>query len=250
MLGECRACGLSKTRKNIVRGEGPESPRLVVVGEAPGKNEDAVGRPFIGRSGALLRETLSKAGIPPDDVFFTNTVLCRPPDERNPSKDRKPNTTERDACAHHLLDTLFNLSENGKKSFHVLAVGNTAYDWFFTYMTEFSEGERKLLARLSGYPERLSFGEEVERSLFPDSPRFGLSRMFSAVREGTEICVSVSPVWHPSYVLRGGGGKVTREKFLDAVKILERFLWTGRGELRFWGFSKDSVFETSGKSST
>lgn len=69
---------------NIVFGEGNPDARLLFIGEAPGKNEDIQARPFIGRSGKLLNRTLELAGISRDDVYITNIVKCRPPNNRTP----------------------------------------------------------------------------------------------------------------------------------------------------------------------
>lgn len=83
----CKKCGLCETRKNVVFGEGPvNSCRVVIVGEAPGEDEDTSGRPFIGRAGQLLTDILEKGGgIPRSSLYITNTIKCRPPGNRNPS---------------------------------------------------------------------------------------------------------------------------------------------------------------------
>lgn len=82
----CTACGLAATRTQVVFGEGDPSARLLVVGEAPGAEEDRTGRPFVGRSGQLLERLLAEeAGLARADCFIANVVKCRPPDNRNPS---------------------------------------------------------------------------------------------------------------------------------------------------------------------
>lgn len=74
---QCTLCGLSETRRNVVFGEGnPESP-LVIIGEGPGQNEDATGRPFVGRAGALLDECLAACKISRKHVFICNVLKCR-----------------------------------------------------------------------------------------------------------------------------------------------------------------------------
>lgn len=70
--------------KSIVFGEGNPNAQLMFVGEAPGKNEDEQGRPFVGQSGKLLEKALSNAGISRKEVFITNIVKCRPPKNRTP----------------------------------------------------------------------------------------------------------------------------------------------------------------------
>ncbi len=82
----CTHCPLHLDRTNAVPGEGPLSARLIMIGEAPGKNEDLSGRPFVGRSGGTLNEILGKAGLNRNDIFITSVVKCRPPLNRKPRK--------------------------------------------------------------------------------------------------------------------------------------------------------------------
>ncbi|RNA64268.1 uracil-DNA glycosylase [Prosthecochloris sp. ZM_2] len=83
----CTRCRLSETRTNYVFGEGNPEARIVVIGEAPGAEEDAEGRPFVGRSGKLLDKILEAIGFSRHDVFICNIVKCRPPQNRNPQAD-------------------------------------------------------------------------------------------------------------------------------------------------------------------
>lgn len=89
-LGDCRRCPLGDRRQHLVFGEGNPSAELVFVGEAPGADEDAQGRPFVGRAGQLLTQmienTARKEGIPLQrkDVYICNVVKCRPPGNRTP----------------------------------------------------------------------------------------------------------------------------------------------------------------------
>jgi DNA polymerase len=84
---ECRKCRLSASRKNFVFGEGNPSAGLLVIGEAPGAEEDATGRPFVGRSGQLLDKILLSVGFERKDVYIGNIIKCRPPENRNPLDD-------------------------------------------------------------------------------------------------------------------------------------------------------------------
>ena len=81
----CTKCDLFRGRKNAVPGEGNPGAKLVIVGEAPGRNEDAMGRPFVGNAGKFLDRYLSLAGIDRKDIFITNAVKCRPPNNRKPT---------------------------------------------------------------------------------------------------------------------------------------------------------------------
>ena len=85
-IKDCLECPLGKTRKNIVLGMGNPNADIVFVGEAPGKQEDLQGLPFVGRSGKLLDKMLSSINLSRDDVYILNVLKCRPPDNRDPSK--------------------------------------------------------------------------------------------------------------------------------------------------------------------
>src|SRR5918911_3909009 len=83
----CPLCKLSRTRKNAVPGEGQLAAKIMFIGEAPGRSEDEKGKPFVGAAGRILDELLKKAGIERSQVFITNTVKCRPPNNRMPDDD-------------------------------------------------------------------------------------------------------------------------------------------------------------------
>ncbi len=83
----CTRCRLAQGRTNAVPGEGSPDTEVVFVGEGPGQNEDRQGRPFVGRAGDLLEELLTMIGWRRDDVFITNVVKCRPPNNRDPEPD-------------------------------------------------------------------------------------------------------------------------------------------------------------------
>lgn len=80
----CKKCPLSKGRTNAVPGEGNQTPEILLIGEGPGSNEDKQGRPFVGDAGKLLEEMLASIGKKREDVFITNVVKCRPPNNRDP----------------------------------------------------------------------------------------------------------------------------------------------------------------------
>ena len=81
----CQRCPLGKTRTNLVFGNGSINSRVIFIGEGPGADEDALGKPFVGRAGRLLTKMINTIGIERDDVFITNIVKCRPPGNRNPT---------------------------------------------------------------------------------------------------------------------------------------------------------------------
>ncbi len=87
-ITECTRCpALVDSRSRIVNGTGPDDADLVFVGEGPGAQEDSQGEPFVGRSGTVLDDALRDVGIAREDVRITNCVRCRPPDNRDPTKD-------------------------------------------------------------------------------------------------------------------------------------------------------------------
>jgi DNA polymerase len=92
----CTRCRLHEGRTKAVPGEGDPDTEVVFVGEGPGFNEDREGRPFVGRAGGMLVRLLGSVGWQRDDVFITNVVKCRPPDNRDPQAD------EIAACAPYL----------------------------------------------------------------------------------------------------------------------------------------------------
>ena len=80
----CMDCNLSQHRTRAVPGEGPEDADLMFIGEGPGYNEDQQGRPFVGQAGQYLEELLASIGFSRDEVYITNMVKCRPPNNRDP----------------------------------------------------------------------------------------------------------------------------------------------------------------------
>ena len=93
----CRFCPLYKSRTQAVPGEGNRQARLMFVGEAPGRDEDLQGRPFVGRAGQLLTRIIQAMGFDRQEVYIANVIKCRPPENRTP----KPEEVR--ACSPYLL---------------------------------------------------------------------------------------------------------------------------------------------------
>jgi len=93
-------CGLCKSGHRVVAGVGPKDAKMFLVGEAPGKKEDEAGMPFVGRSGRFLDSMLVNAGVSRGEVFITNIVRCRPPNNRKPTK------KEMEACLPLLMEEI------------------------------------------------------------------------------------------------------------------------------------------------
>ena len=97
---DCRLCSLGSRRTHAVPGVGPGDARIMIVGEAPGQHEDQQGEPFVGAAGKLLDQLLRGIGLTRADVFITNILKCRPPQNRD------PDPTEAAACSPYLEQQL------------------------------------------------------------------------------------------------------------------------------------------------
>jgi len=114
---KCTKCDLCKTRTNAVPGKGSFQSDVIFVGEAPGRNEDKNGEPFVGEAGKKLSIALKEAGISRDAVYITNIVKCRPPNNR------VPNTNERNTCQEYLKQEISII-----KPKIICILGNTAFN--------------------------------------------------------------------------------------------------------------------------
>ncbi|HJJ23020.1 MAG TPA: uracil-DNA glycosylase [Nitrosopumilus sp.] len=113
----CTKCDLCKTRTNAVPGKGNIQSDVIFVGEAPGRNEDKSGEPFVGVAGKKLSIALEEAKISRDSVYITNIVKCRPPNNRVPS------TSERETCQKYLKEEISII-----KPKIICILGNTAFN--------------------------------------------------------------------------------------------------------------------------
>ena len=119
-IAQCTKCELHQTRRKTVPGTGSPSARVMIIGEAPGAVEDEKGEPFTGKSGQKLTQLLKEAGIPRETVFLTNTVKCRPPENRTPKN------TWANACQSYLDEQIQALDPD-----LIIAVGGPALNHFF-----------------------------------------------------------------------------------------------------------------------
>jgi len=114
---KCTKCELCKTRTNAVPGKGNFQSDVIFVGEAPGRNEDKNGEPFVGVAGKKLSIALEEASISRDEVYITNIVKCRPPNNR------VPKTSERNTCQEYLKQEISII-----KPKIICILGNTAFN--------------------------------------------------------------------------------------------------------------------------
>lgn len=99
-VGECRRCTLGETRTNVVPGAGNPRAKVMFIGEAPGKNEDLHGEPFVGAAGKLLNQMLERIDVAREDIYIANILKCRPP------RNRDPQPHEIEACTPWLREQI------------------------------------------------------------------------------------------------------------------------------------------------
>lgn len=143
----CRACALHETRTTVVFGVGDADADLMFVGEAPGRHEDLQGLPFVGQAGTLLDKLLAEVGMERRDVFIANTLMCRPPGNRD------PHPHELDSCRPYLFAKLELI-----QPVMVCTLGNFA--------TKLLRGDPTGISRLHGQVEERMIGPRVVR-LYP-----------------------------------------------------------------------------------
>lgn len=124
-MENCTDCVLHQWRTQVVSGDGPVPCDVMLIGEAPGRDEDILGKPFVGRAGGILKQALTRAGYTRDSVYITNIVKCRPPGNRVPKKE------EVDACIEYLELELVRVLP--KK---IILLGRTAQRHFGQYFPE------------------------------------------------------------------------------------------------------------------
>ena len=128
----CTKCGLSKSRNNVIVGEGNLNAKLFLIGEAPGRDEDIQGRPFVGKSGQLLDKILEACGFNRrEHVYISNIIKCRPPGNR------VPNEYEAETCMPYLLKQIDIINPE-----IILLLGSTALKYMF--------GQDKRITRIHG----------------------------------------------------------------------------------------------------
>jgi len=208
--GACRRCGLAATRQQVVVGRGNPNARLLLVGEAPGAEEEACGQPFVGRSGRLLEAMLAAAGLDSErDLYIANVIKCRPPGNRKPSR------TEIEACRPWLERQIALVRPQ-----LVLLVGATALEALL--------GIKGGITRLRGQwlhleasqgPDQPSLHQAVQgkRAQSPRSPL--------RWPEQGDGGIALMPLLHPSYLLRNPSEAEGSPRWLtraDLVAVRQR----------------------------
>lgn len=136
----CTRCPLYRTRTQAVPGAGPAHARVMLVGEAPGRQEDAQGQPFVGRAGRFLDELLGSIGLSREQVYITNVVKSRPFVGPSPGRNRPPAPVEVAACRNWLDEQIRIIQPE-----IIVAMGRVALDYF---------SPRLKISQVRGRPQR------------------------------------------------------------------------------------------------
>lgn len=160
----CQDCALAGTRTNVVFGVGSLEARLMFVGEAPGKNEDLQGEPFVGAAGRLLTELLGEIGMTREEVYIANVLKCRPPGNRDPRPE------EIDACKGYLRDQIRMIHPRV-----VMTLGNFATKLLLRTETG--------ITRLRGRPHHWWMGAMLVPTFHPAAALRGGPRVTEQMRE-------------------------------------------------------------------
>jgi uracil-DNA glycosylase len=170
VLAKARACvrcsELASTRKTVVFGAGNADADLMFVGEAPGASEDEQGLPFVGRAGQLLNTLLGEIGLARDEVFIANTLMCRPPGNRDPLP------LELSNCHEYLLRKVELIQPTV-----ICTLGN--------FSTKLLRGDPTGITRLHGQPEVLTLGRRAVRlyPIYHPAAALYTPRMLATLRE-------------------------------------------------------------------
>lgn len=165
-IKSCTQCPLYRTRTHAVPGEGPAEPQLMLIGEAPGKNEDLEGRPFVGAAGKKLTDMLAGAGLAREDIFITSVLKCRPPENRIPTKE------EGEECTHSWLRPQIQLL----KPKLIGLMGNTAVKWVLgdSFAFNLSKDHGKIITQyghtyvLLYHPAAMIYNQSLKQTMEED----------------------------------------------------------------------------------
>ncbi len=184
-MRRCNKCHLYKTRTSVVCFGGDYHAKIMMIGEAPGANEDREGEPFSGKTGKLLFEIFREAGFKREHFYITNVLKCRPTKDNAGQIDRQPTMWEIDACYHFLEKQIALLRPK-----IIVTIGNTALKTLFNTPLSIT----KIHGRVMGFKQY-------------------------------EQLIPVIPMYHPSYIERNGGhySKQKRE-MLEDIRVLIRII--------------------------
>ena len=197
----CQRCRLHATRTNAVPGEGEPETEVVFVGEGPGFNEDRLGRPFVGRAGDLLVKLLATLGWRRSEVFITNVVKCRPPENRDPEPD------EVAACLPYLRRQLEVLDPAlvvtlGRHSLGRFMPGARISQAHGTYApADPGTGARDALTYALYHPAAALRSSEVERQSYVDAAGIPAALTEARARRAREAAAAATALTAPITVV-------------------------------------------------
>ncbi len=168
----CTRCALAETRTQVVFGVGAADARLMLVGEAPGKNEDLQGEPFVGAAGKLLDSLLGEIGITRPEVYIANVLKCRPPGNRDPRPD------EIDSCKGYLREQIRLVAPSV-----VMTLGNFA--------TKLLLGTEIGITRLRGQAHHWWLGAQLVPTFHPAAALRGGDRVTDQMRQDFALVRSI-----------------------------------------------------------
>ena len=218
----CTLCRLHEGRAHAVPGEGPLHARIVLIGEAPGRHEDEAGRPFVGAAGKVLDAALQHAGLTRGDVFITNVVKCRPPENR------RPRTDEIAACRPYLVAQVHAIQPGV-----LVAMGDTAVSGLLGSGADLASARR-------GHP--VFEGIPVVATYHPAATLYdrGLAKVLEADL-GRAARLARLPGRKTG---RSRPGKPTKAALSAGCAVLDaggRVLLIRRADERIWGLPKGTV---------
>ena len=180
---ECTKCDLCKTRTNSVPGKGNFQSDVIFVGEAPGRNEDKNGEPFVGAAGKRLSAALEEIGVTRDSVYITNVVKCRPPNNR------VPNTVERSTCVDYLNQEIAIIEPE-----IICILGNTAFNSILGG-SEITKYRGKVVRKdnqlyfLTVHPAATIYNQELIKVLNGDIAK--LFYTITQLKEGKKVTIDI-----------------------------------------------------------
>ena len=220
--GGCRRCGLAATRQQVVVGRGNAAARLLLVGEAPGAEEEACGQPFVGRSGRLLEAMLAAAGLNSErDLYIANVIKCRPPGNRKPSR------AEIEACRPWLERQIALVRPQ-----LVLLVGATALEALLGIRGGITQlrGQWLQLEGSQG-PDQPAPSQASKRQRTPskraEGQRMPSTKSLIQWPDKEEGGIALMPLLHPSYLLRNPSEMEGSPRWLtraDLVAVRHRLM--------------------------
>ena len=208
----CRKCKLYKTRKQPVVGEGNPQAKIMFIGESPGHWEDVKGEPFVGRAGKILDELLESAKIKRKEVYITNILKCRPPENRNPQK------REIKSCTPYLLEQIKII-----KPKVICTLGNFSTAFIFSTFDGSLVALRRHSDGASATFSRPSQPKLLQRSRHESGKKYGLEKKLKGISKihgqiFRKDKTTIIPFFHPAVAVYNNKMKKILKKDFQILK--------------------------------